>query len=580
MAALFGRRLRRGASTTAVAAVALAALSASQAPAISSLGKDAGRSTGATAPSGDSQPGDSDPSFHGDLPPATSPGTTDMPPNSATVDTGPNASGIPATVLAAYKNAEAQLKQARPGCNLPWQLLAAIGKVESGQARGGDVDANGTTKSPILGPVLDGNGFADIPDTDGGKYDQDPVHDRAVGPMQFIPSTWVEWAHDGNHDGKADPNNIFDAALSAGYKLCADGRDLSVQSQMNAAILGYNQSGAYLDTVLSWYEFYLKGTHSIPDGTGDLPQDPGPGGDQPSIPHLPSGGTLPPSGGGGSQGAPHSGTPSAPPSTPPSAPHDSPPSGGGGTTPPPAKAVVSRLVKTGGDAVSAVVDALFGSHVSVTAEDASGKPVAGVAVTFTITGTTDATFDGGKTSVTVTTAADGTADAPAVRAGDKVGAFKVEASVDAEGVAPADFDASVTAPTADKVVRVGDKVLTAAPGADFADPIDIQATLADKAPGKVAVTATVLNADGTGPAPDGAPAFRAADNSLVTSVTGLVTAADGTLQLPTLVAGKTEGSYVIEITTAGGAKVDVTVQVAAPKDPSSDPSASPSPSAG
>ena len=45
--------------------------------------------------------------------------------------------GIPATVLAAYKKAEAALAESKPGCELPWQLLAAIGKVESGQARGG-----------------------------------------------------------------------------------------------------------------------------------------------------------------------------------------------------------------------------------------------------------------------------------------------------------------------------------------------------------------------------------------------------------------------------------------------------------
>src|SRR2546428_764976 len=82
-------------------------------------------------------------------------------------------------------------------------------------ARSGVVDANGTTVSPILGPVLDGNGFAAIPDTDGGRLDGNQVWDRAVGPMQFLPSTWTTWSADGNGDHRADPNNVFDASLAA-----------------------------------------------------------------------------------------------------------------------------------------------------------------------------------------------------------------------------------------------------------------------------------------------------------------------------------------------------------------------------
>lgn len=115
------------------------------------------------------------------------------------------ARGIPASVLAAYRRAERRIADTDPGCGLPWQLLAAIGKVESGQAGGGRVDAAGTTLRPILGPVLDGNGFASISDTDGGAYDGDARYDRAVGPMQFIPSTWATWGQDGNGDGRAGP---------------------------------------------------------------------------------------------------------------------------------------------------------------------------------------------------------------------------------------------------------------------------------------------------------------------------------------------------------------------------------------
>jgi membrane-bound lytic murein transglycosylase B len=51
--------------------------------------------------------------------------------------------------------------------------------------------ANGDTTRPIYGIPLDGrDGVAVVRDTDHGKLDGDPNFDRAVGPMQFIPSTW------------------------------------------------------------------------------------------------------------------------------------------------------------------------------------------------------------------------------------------------------------------------------------------------------------------------------------------------------------------------------------------------------
>jgi membrane-bound lytic murein transglycosylase B len=171
--------------------------------------------------------------------------------------------GIPAIVLAAYRDAAAQLARSQPGCHLPVPLLAAIGKVESGHARGGRVDANGTAVPPILGPVLNGAGFAAIPDTDHGALDGDPVWDRAVGPMQFIPSTWRRWAADGNHDGIADPENVYDAGLAAARYLCADGRDLSTAAGLQSAILSYNYSDTYLRLVSAWLVAYQGGIAEV-----------------------------------------------------------------------------------------------------------------------------------------------------------------------------------------------------------------------------------------------------------------------------------------------------------------------------
>ena len=46
-------------------------------------------------------------------------------------------------------------------------------------------------------------------------------YDRAVGPMQFIPSTWSVIGVDGDNDGKRNPQDIDDAALATAVYLCS-----------------------------------------------------------------------------------------------------------------------------------------------------------------------------------------------------------------------------------------------------------------------------------------------------------------------------------------------------------------------
>ncbi|MGW5350375.1 lytic murein transglycosylase [Streptomyces sp. NPDC004031] len=341
----YGRRLRRGAAGTAVAAAAMAALSASQAPGFLPVAHAAPahteQQTTVAPPPGPAIDGDTP--YITDMPPLNTPtgpplvSPTPGAPGGPSVNIPTDGSGLPATVLAAYQRAEASVAESDPGCHLPWELLAAIGQVESNQARHGAVDANGTTYKPILGPVLDGNGFANISDTDGGRYDGDPVHDRAVGPMQFIPSTWEHWGADGNGDGRDDPNNIYDAALAAAHYLCADGRDLAVPAQMDRAILGYNHSQAYLALVRAWYDHFTQGgAVSVPDSPG-TPAAPA----KPGTPSSPPTTTPPPAAGGGGESTtpvePGGGTTTPPPTdggttTPPPT---TPPTDGGTTTPPP-----------------------------------------------------------------------------------------------------------------------------------------------------------------------------------------------------------------------------------------------------
>lgn len=170
------------------------------------------------------------------------------------------ADGIPATALAAYERAAAHEQQVDRTCGLTWPLLAGIGRVESDHGRfgGAVLHTDGVASPTILGIPLDGHGTSRILDTDHGRLDGDRVFDHAVGPMQFIPSTWALYGIDGNSDGKADPNNIFDAAGTAAGYLCAAGGNLSTIGGQTQAVLTYNDSDAYLTLVLKLEGIYAK----------------------------------------------------------------------------------------------------------------------------------------------------------------------------------------------------------------------------------------------------------------------------------------------------------------------------------
>jgi cell wall-associated NlpC family hydrolase len=94
---------------------------------------------------------------------------------------------------------------------IPWQVLAAINKVE-------------TNFGQNLGPSSAG----------------------AVGWMQFLPSTWARWGLDANGDGIADPNNPTDAIFSAARYLAGCGGQFDIA----AAVHCYNHSNAYVQDVL------------------------------------------------------------------------------------------------------------------------------------------------------------------------------------------------------------------------------------------------------------------------------------------------------------------------------------------
>ncbi|PZM93517.1 MAG: murein transglycosylase [Actinobacteria bacterium] len=155
---------------------------------------------------------------------------------------------IPAVALQAYGYAELVLARTKPECRLTWTTLAAIGYVESrhGQAFGATLGPDGVPTPAIIGPPLNGRGGTRlIRDTDRGELDGDRIYDRAVGPMQFLPTTWREVGVDADNDGRKDPNNIHDAALAAGYYLCRGDRDLTVAEDWWNAVLSYNDVISY-----------------------------------------------------------------------------------------------------------------------------------------------------------------------------------------------------------------------------------------------------------------------------------------------------------------------------------------------
>jgi murein DD-endopeptidase MepM/ murein hydrolase activator NlpD len=100
---------------------------------------------------------------------------------------------------------------------VPWQVLAAINKVESNFGRN-------------MGPSSAG----------------------AVGWMQFMPATWMEWGVDASGDGVADPWNAADAIYSAARYLAAAG----APNDLYRAVFAYNHADWYVQEVLAIAQLY------------------------------------------------------------------------------------------------------------------------------------------------------------------------------------------------------------------------------------------------------------------------------------------------------------------------------------
>jgi cell wall-associated NlpC family hydrolase len=193
--------------------------------------------------------------------PATQEATITAPPPPDVIQGG--GGGIdspPPVVMSAYESAAARANLLYPTCSMSWPLLAAIGQIESRQgASGGSAKAgwNGIENPPILGLRLNGgNGIRAIKDTDHGQYDGDRQWDRAVGPMQFLPSTWKTFGVDADGDGVANPQDIRDSAAAAADYLCKGGASLGDPTQLATSIYSYNAADWYVSDVLTLMSRY------------------------------------------------------------------------------------------------------------------------------------------------------------------------------------------------------------------------------------------------------------------------------------------------------------------------------------
>jgi membrane-bound lytic murein transglycosylase B len=270
---------RFGTAQKAAALVPLAALSAAWTISLTGLGAGSAEATGTrppTLPDGTVIP------VRAIQAPATvsAPHTTGTGPDlsggrAQQIVSSADSSGIPAAALAAYQRAASVIDKADKACHLDWQLLAAIGRIESNHGRtgGNTLNDKGVATPGIFGPELDGaGGVTSVADTDGGQYDGDTTYDRAVGPMQFIPSTWSVVGVDADGDGQRNPQDINDASLAAAVYLCSGDDDLATPAGQKAAVFRYNHSDQYVSTVLAVARAYEAGDFtSVPNFTVPAP---------------------------------------------------------------------------------------------------------------------------------------------------------------------------------------------------------------------------------------------------------------------------------------------------------------------
>ncbi|MBN1380423.1 MAG: lytic murein transglycosylase [Deltaproteobacteria bacterium] len=77
----------------------------------------------------------------------------------------------------------------------------------------------------------------------------------ALGPAQFIPSTFRAYGIDGDEDGRCNPFDMTDAKLSMAHYLQKSGWSEKASSeQKRRAVWHYNRSSVYVNTIMMLYD--------------------------------------------------------------------------------------------------------------------------------------------------------------------------------------------------------------------------------------------------------------------------------------------------------------------------------------
>ncbi len=138
---------------------------------------------------------------------------------------------IPANLLPVYRAAAQQT------CDMPWEVLAAIGKIETDHGRS------------TLPGVHSGTNSA-----------------GAAGPMQFMPGTWAAFRVDGDKDGDTDIYDPIDSIWSAAKYLCHNGAGDGDPEMLRSAIWNYNHSETYVNNVIAQAAEYRRAGAVTPGG--------------------------------------------------------------------------------------------------------------------------------------------------------------------------------------------------------------------------------------------------------------------------------------------------------------------------
>lgn len=149
--------------------------------------------------------------------------------------------GVPDLAAKAYLNASVRVTELHPECTVPPEVLVAFGRQESDHGQVVEWDDTGHSIGILKGYANTGD------DTEGGELDGDTEADWAVGPMQFIPTTWKAYAQDGDGDGKAEPGSFYDSALTGAWHICSLAGAFPKASVIAAAWAQYDTAYRYAD---------------------------------------------------------------------------------------------------------------------------------------------------------------------------------------------------------------------------------------------------------------------------------------------------------------------------------------------